>query len=287
VRPLPFVACCVLSVAAAALPSLALAQATPPPATPKPAAAPAAAPAATPDTGPATPTVEPEARQALERMSAYLGTLSSFEIKTQTTVDIVTEIGQRVQIDGSAHYKVRRPNGFVIDVVTDMKTRSFFYDGKSFTVFSPKHDYYATVPAPDTILKTLDVLWDQFGLALPLEDLFRWNDTKSRRAEDLSSGFLVGPATIDGVLTNQYAFRQGEVDWSVWIEQGDRPLPRKLLIVDRSQAEQPAYVARLAWTLNPTFPADTFTFKAGPGAKPIRMSTLETDTGSTPTRSTP
>jgi hypothetical protein len=275
VRPLPLVACCVLSVATATLPSLGSAQTAPAP-------APAPAPAAAADTDPTTPVVEPEARQALERMSAYLGTLTSFEIKTQTSLDIVTEIGQRVQIDGTAHYKVRRPNGFVIDVVTDMKKRSFYYDGKSFTVFSPQHDYYATVAAPDTILKTLDVLWGQFGLALPLEDLFRWNDAKSRRTDELSSAFLVGPATIDGVLTNQYAFRQGEVDWSVWIEQGDRPLPRKLLIIDRSQAEQPAYVARLSWTLKPTFAADTFTYKAGPNAKSIRMSTLESDTGSTP-----
>jgi hypothetical protein len=275
VRPLPLVACCILSVATATLPSLGSAQTAPAP-------APAPAPAAAADTDPTTPVVEPEARQALERMSAYLGTLTSFEIKTQTSLDIVTEIGQRVQIDGTAHYKVRRPNGFVIDVVTDMKKRSFYYDGKSFTVFSPQHDYYATVAAPDTILKTLDVLWGQFGLALPLEDLFRWNDAKSRRTDELSSAFLVGPATIDGVLTNQYAFRQGEVDWSVWIEQGDRPLPRKLMIIDRSQAEQPAYIARLAWTLNPTFAADAFTYKAGPKSKPIRMSTLETETGSTP-----
>ena len=39
--------------------------------------------------------------------------------------------------------------------------------------------------------------------------------------------------------------------------------------------------ARLAWTLNPTFPANTFTYRAGPKAKSIRMSTLE-PTGSTP-----
>ena len=144
----------------------------------------------------------------------------------------------------------------------------------------PVDSFYATVAAPPTTLKMLDYLWDEYGLALPLEDLFRWNELKSRRPEDLTGAFLVGPATIDGVLTNQYAFRQGEVDWSVWIEQGERPLPRKLMIVDRSQAEQPAYVARLAWTLSPTFAGDAFTFRAGPKAKAIPMSTL--DTGSTP-----
>jgi hypothetical protein len=262
------------------LPSLALAQAPAAQTAPAQTAPPGSAAPTPATTGPATPEVEPEARQALERMSAYLGTLKSFEIRAQTSLDIVTEIGQRVQIDGTAHYKVRSPNGFVIEVVTDLKKRSFFYDGKNFTVFSPEHEFYATVSAPPTTLQVLDVLWDQFGLSLPLEDLFRWNGLKSRRAEDLSSAFLVGPATIDGVLTDQYAFRQGEVDWSVWIERGERPLPRKLMIIDRSQAEQPAYVARLAWTLNPTFAADAFTFHAGPKAKSIRMSTLET--GSTP-----
>jgi hypothetical protein len=271
VRPLPFIAFCVLNAAvAASLPSLALAQTAPPG-----SAAPATAPAS-----PAVPVVEPEARQALERMSAYLGTLQTFEIRTQTSLDVVTEIGQRVQLDGTAHYKVRRPNGFVIEVVTDLKKRTFFYDGQKFTVFSPEHEFYATVSAPPTTLQVLDLVWEQFGLALPLEDLFRWNELKSRRPEELTSGFLVGPATIDGVLTDQYAFRQGDVDWSVWIERGPRPLPRKLMIIDRSQAEQPTYVARLAWTLNPTFAADTFTFRAGPKAKPIHMSTLET--GSTP-----
>jgi len=267
VRPLPLVACCVLGVAAATLPSLAPAQ-TPP------------APAAASDDGLVAPIVEPEARQALERMSAYLGTLQTFEIRTQTTLDIVTATGQRVQIDGTAHYRVRRPDAFVIDVSTDLKKRTFFYDGAKFTVFSPQHDFYATVSAPPTIMKTLDALWDDFGIALPLEDLFRWNDVKSRRPDDLTGAFLVGPATIDGVLTDQYAFRQGQVDWSVWIERGARPLPRKLMIVDRAQPEQPAYAARLAWTLNPTFAPDVFTFRAGPKAKSIRMSTLES--GSTP-----
>jgi hypothetical protein len=251
----------------AAFPSWAPAQT--PPATPA-----AAAPAPTDDL--VAPVVEPEARQALERMSAYLGTLKTFEIRTQTSLDIVTETGQRVQIDGTAHYKVRSPDGFVIEVVTDLKKRTFFYDGKSFTVFSPEHEFYSTVSAPPTTLKMLDLLWDQYGLALPLEDLFRWNQLKSRRPDDLTGAFLVGPATIHGALTDQYAFRQGTVDWSVWIERGDRPLPRKLMIVDRSQPEQPAYVAQLAWTLNPTFAADAFTFRAGPKAKSIRMSTLET-----------
>lgn len=234
----------------------------------------AEAPAPAAPATPAEEAVEPEARNALQRMSAYLMTLNAFEVTTQTSLDLVTEGGQRVQLDGSANYKVKRPDSFVINVSTDLKKRTFFYDGKQITIFSPELGFYATNPAPPTILQTLDVLWEKFGIALPLEDLFRWNDEKSRRAEALDSGFYVGPATIDGAATEHYAFRQGEVDWQVWIEKGERPLPRKLVIIDRSEPAQPSYSARLAWRLDPQFAAGDFTFRPDKQAKAIRLTAL-------------
>ncbi|WP_430284773.1 DUF2092 domain-containing protein, partial [Salmonella enterica] len=45
---------------------------------------------------------------------------------------------QRIQLDGRTTYKVRKPNGFVIDYESDIKSRRFVYDGKNFTVYSPK-----------------------------------------------------------------------------------------------------------------------------------------------------
>jgi hypothetical protein len=45
-----------------------------------------------------------------------------------------------------------------------------------------------------------------------------------------------------------------------------------VVIVDQVDPANPAYVARLTWTLNPTLNADDFTFKPGKDAKLIRMS---------------
>ena len=42
----------------------------------------------------ATPKVEPESIQALEKMGAYLRTLTSFELKSDTTEDAVLDNGQ-------------------------------------------------------------------------------------------------------------------------------------------------------------------------------------------------
>lgn len=219
--------------------------------------------------------VEPEATEALRRMSAYLATLPSVELTSETSLDLVTESGQRLQFDGTAKYKIRRPNGFVIDVSTDLKKRKFFYDGKSFTVFAPELGFYATVPAPPTNIATLDTLWEKYGIALPLEDLFRWNDASRPRREALTSGFDVGPATLDGVETEHYAFREGDIDWQVWIRKADPPLPLKLVIIDRSDPADPAYIARLTWNLSPKFDDADFAFHPDPAAKSIRLTAAQ------------
>lgn len=214
--------------------------------------------------------VEPEALQALQRMSAYLGTLGAFEVKAQTALDLVLDDGQKVQIDGVTTYKVRRPNGFVIETTTARKARQFIYDGRKFTVYAPQLGFYAQVDAPPTIRQTLDAAYDRYGIVLPLDDLFRWSEPGERAAK-LTSGFRVGDALIDGALTDQYAFRQDDVDWEVWIQKGDQPLPRKVVIVDRADAARPAYSTRLAWTLNPALGADAFAFHPAKDALPIRL----------------
>ena len=218
--------------------------------------------------------VEPAALQALKKMSDYLGTLATFEINTDTTLDVVTVNGQRLQLGGNAHYKVRRPDAFQIDVVGDFRSRRFYFDGKQFTIFAPKLGYYATEAAPPTIREALDIIYNKYGIALPLEDLFRWSDPDSPRAQKMTSGFLVGPATIGGTATDHYAFREGDKDWEIWIQQGEQPLPRKLVIVDRSDSARPAYVARLTWNTRPTLVAEDFTFKPGADAKAIHLAML-------------
>jgi hypothetical protein len=241
------------------------------PATPAPApAAPAAAPA-TPPAGP----VEPAAVEALKRMDAYLATLKSFEIVSDATLDLITKSGQRIQLGGVTKYTVRRPSGFVVDVSTDTMKRKFYFDGKNFTVFAPELGYYATAPAPATNREAVALLYDKFGISLPLDDLFRWSDPDEARGEDLTSGFLVGSATVDGVATDHYAFREGDRDWEVWIQKGDRPLPRKLAIVARKDPARPGYVARLTWNENPSITATEFTFVPPSDAKQIRLAVLE------------
>ena len=237
---------------------------------PSPGATQTKMPAATATRTPAR--VDPDAVKALGDMSAYLKSLSSFELTSATSLDLVAADDQKIQLDGVAHYKVRRdPGAFVIDVVSDDWTRRYIYNGSEFTLYAPKLGYYATVPAPATIQATVNDISKRFGISLPLDDLFRWSGPEGTRADTLDAGFLVGTATLDGVPTKHYAFREGDIDWQVWIQQGDQPLPRKLVIVDRRDSADPAYVARLTWTLNPPLTDEDFKFRPATDAKRIRI----------------
>ena len=221
-------------------------------------------------------TVDPEAVAALRRMSDYLSALKGFELTANSSLDVITVHDQRLQMDGVIQYKVKRP-GIRVDYNSDKKNRQFFYDGTTFTIYSPTLKFYASAPAPATNQEFMKAVYDKFGISLPLEDLFRWSDGDDSDIKALTSGFSVGTATIDGVHTDHWAFRQGDYDWEVWIEQGARPLPRKLVIIDRTDPARPTHIARLNWVLNPQFTASDFTFVPGSDAQRIHLATFTKD----------
>lgn len=220
--------------------------------------------------------IEDDAVDALKDMSNYLTSAKTLEIHGVGSLDVVTNDGQRIQLDGTTTYKVRKPNGFVIDYNSDIKSRRFIYDGKTFTVYSPKLGYYASAPAPATNKEVLETIYNKFGISLPLEDLFRWGDgSNDDRIKALKSAYKVGTATIDGAETDHYAFREQDVDWEVWIQQGDQPVPRKLVIIDRNDPARPTFISRLSWTVNPTFTDADFAFVPDANAKKIQLATYQ------------
>jgi hypothetical protein len=220
--------------------------------------------------------IEDNAVDALRDMSRFLMSATTLQANATGSLDVVTNNGQRIQLDGATTYKIRRP-GFVIDYNSDIKARRFIYDGKTFTVYSPKLGYYASVPAPPTNKEVLDTIYNKFGISLPLEDLFRWGDpsTSEDRVRALQSAYKVGTATIDGAETDHYAFREADVDWEVWIQQGDQPFPRKLVIVNRNDPAKPTFSSRLSWAFNPPFTDADFTFVPDANAKKIQIATYQ------------
>ena len=79
---------------------------------------------------------------------------------------------------------------------------------------------------------------------------------------------------VSGTTCEHYAFRQDDVDWQVWIQKGDYPLPRKLVITTTTEAGRPQHTATYTWNLAPSFNEASFTFVPPAGARKIVLSAV-------------
>ena len=160
---------------------------------------------------PDEPAIDPGAIAALEKMGGYLRTLKAFRVQAITTNDTVLEDGQKIQHEGTADILANVPKGLRIHTDNDRHERLFLYDGKAFTLWGQRMDYYATVDAPDTIGKLADMLEEKYGMDLPEIDLFRWGTAKMDTTAIIGA-MDVGPAVINGTTCQHYAFRQDDID---------------------------------------------------------------------------
>ena len=228
------------------------------------------APAAPSQTARSVPTAshDQDAIDALNKMGAYLRTLKAFQIRATTTKEDVLEDGQKIDFETAVDLLARPPDRLRLEVNSDRQQRLFLYDGKNFTLWAERVNYYATVPAPPTIIQLADRLEDKFGIEMPLEDLFLWGTPRSNVSQ-IKAAMDVGPSQVEGTTCEQYAFRQEGLDWQIWIQDGNYPLPRKLVITTLTDEARPQYSSVLTWNLAPSFNDPTFTFDPPKDAQKI------------------
>jgi hypothetical protein len=218
--------------------------------------------------------VDSAAIQALNRMGAYLRGLKSFSLKADDAMDEVLDSGQKIQLNKTVAIDVRKPDRLHAAIETDRKAREIFYDGKNFTISAPEAGYYSTVSAPPTIAGVLSEVETRYGIEFPLVDLFHWGEDADAAA-DVKESVRVGTSKISGQLTDHYAFRQDDVDWQIWIAQGDAPLPLRYVITTKGDAGEPQYEANLTWKTDATPDDAVFTFTPGKDDHPITIVTQD------------
>ena len=220
------------------------------------------------------PTIDPGAMAALDRVGTYLRSLKAFQIRAAITAEVVLDDGQKVQSDSVADLLVNKPNKLRAEVTGDRQHRLFFYEGKTFTLFAQRMNLYATTSAPPTIIELAEKLNKDLDIDLPLVDMFYWGTPKSTVSE-IKSAIDLGPSSVGGVTCQQFAFRQPGIDWQIWIQNGDYPLPRKLVISTLTDEARPEYTSVYTWNLAPSFDDTAFVFDAPKDAHPISFAQVK------------
>ena len=195
--------------------------------------------------------IDPQAEKLLRRMSDYLASRQQFTLKAESTLEAVLTSGQKLQFSSPASASVWRPNRLRADRKGDIVNQEFFYDGKTLTLFNPKENLYATTAAPPTIDETLDFAREKLDIIAPAAELL-YKNAAEKMLKESSSGFVVGPSMVAGVKSTHLAFRGAEVDWQIWIEDGDKPLPRKFILTSKKVAGEPQFTVLIRnWDVAP------------------------------------
>ncbi|WP_427312469.1 DUF2092 domain-containing protein [Cupriavidus sp. H39] len=203
--------------------------------------------------------VDPGAVRALNDMGKYLQTLTQFEVMIELSGERVLADGQKLQHTATADLDVARPNRLRADMRSSRSQRQLIYDGTTVTLYSPQQKYYSRAAFSDNLAVLVERLRERFGVEVPSADLFLWG-TSAAPLDNMQSAMSAGQDIIGGERCNHYAFRQGQIDWQIWIAAGSRPLPMKLVITNRADEARPQSVTLYKWNLKPRFGNAMFAF---------------------------
>lgn len=205
---------------------------------------------------------------ALDVMGAALRERTMLKVHADITSEVVLASGQKIQSGGTVDMIVRRPDRFRVTIRDGRKDRDIYYDGRSLTVFAPALGHYASFAAPPTIAATLERANDEFGIEVPLADLFYWG-VDPTLADRVRSAFRLGSDVVNGSRCAHYAIRQDQVDWQVWIREAGESLPCKLVITSKADPAMPQFTAVYSFGEGQSLDLNQFTFQPPKGASEI------------------
>lgn len=229
-----------------------------------------------------TPKIAPQADKRMQDMSRYLSELKRFSVDADHSLELQIEGQEKQSRSDQRHVLLEQPNRLSV-TPSDDGEGTVVCDGKQLFAYWPSGERYLLNEAPGTFA---DVLQQEAALLLgagrtPVQ--YATGDWYKRAASEAESIALLEPETIDGVACDRIEILQSGMKFTLWIEQGDRPLPRKLL-VERQLEEPDAKVdgptqtlAYSNWNVEPEVTAESFAIVVPEDAEHVETLRTEED----------
>ena len=207
----------------------------------------------------------------MKAMGRALRDAESYRFTAEGDMDEALESGQLVRINRLSRMAVKRPDRLHLDIDGDDANWEMWYDGKQLTVLDRDDGEAAVVKAPATLDELVDTVIDEYGLTIPLSDLL-YSDVKGTLLAHVQEARYLGIHAVGEHACHHLWFRQDVINWQLWIDSGEIPVPRKLVITYKTEPGMPQYVSRMSdWDLTPEFAEDTFTKELAPEVKRMSM----------------
>jgi hypothetical protein len=211
-----------------------------------------------------------QAKTLFKAMSDYLAAQKAISFAFDSTLEVVTDRDETLGLASSGTVALNRPDKLHATRTGGFADVEMGFDGKTLTVLGKNANAFAKAEEPGTIDQLVDVLREKYQRPVPAADLLMADPYKELmplvlEAKDLGSG------VIRGVECDHLAFRTEEVDWQIWIAQGDRPYPCRYVITSTKIKGSPQYTIDVRdWKAGDEVAADSFSLAVPEGAKELK-----------------
>jgi len=222
---------------------------------------------------PATAAIEndrdPKAMQILMRMASFLAKAPSLRVTVLSSYDAIQEDGEFIEFGDRRRFELQRPDRLRVEVErSDGDRGGLIFDGKAITAYRPADNLYAVVEKPGTADAVMLYVVKNLQIPVPLARMFTTTFPQQMETLVKSIAYVETNRLFD-VPTDHLAVRGDEVDFQIWIAQGDAPLPRRVIITYKNAPGEPQFRAMLNdWSLAPV-DAGRFAFAVPAGAEKV------------------
>ena len=171
---------------------------------------------------------EEDAKRILKAMSEFMAAQESLSFEYDAVLEVITAESQILSLSSSGVHgqAARQDPCHAFQRVCGSREVP---RRKDLTLLGKDTNLYAQLELPGRLDHLIDELHFTYNRPLPAADLMLPNfyDELMRDVVDVKD---LGGGVIGGVECDYLAFQTDEVDWQIWIAQGDRPYPYRFSI---------------------------------------------------------
>jgi len=218
---------------------------------------------------------EADAKRLLKAMSDYMAAQKAISFEYDAILEVVTNDDQKLALASSGSVTLKRPDKVRATRSGGFADVEMSFDGKTMTLLGKNLNIYAQQDVPGTVDHLIDELRVKYNRPLPAADLLL-SDSYDALMLDVVDVKDLGSGVIGGVECDYLAFRKKEVDWQIWIAQGERPYPCRYVITSKFMDGGPEYTIQTRdWMTGDEVAAADFSFKNPTDARKVDLKNLE------------
>lgn len=219
---------------------------------------------------------ESDAVRILTKACDILATTDRFTMLVELNFDVVQDSGQKIEFGGRQEVTIERPNHARIDTLRrDGSHDTIIYNGKKVTLYNELENVYAEEPFSGGLDKVFNFITDELEIPLPLGELLSSNSAEIL-TQKVKSAKIIGTSVFDTVQVQHLAFRNDDVDFQVWIGDGEKPLPQRLVIHYKNEPGKPKFIAHfISWNTSPHIDSEVFSFTPPEEAERIPIAVVD------------